>query len=88
MLLVFYFWDTYTVCNSVCVCVADPMPVWQRPLSAVSMLPQRKQLHSDPSHLRPLPAAGRGRGLCDADAWYGGAAEEGMCECVCVTLRL
>lgn len=64
-------------CVFVRVCV-DPVPVRQRPLSAVSMLPQWKQLHGDSSHLRLLPAAGSGHRLYNVDAWHGGAAEKGM----------
>lgn len=55
------------------------MSVRERPLSAVPMLPEWKQLHGDPSHLRPVLTAGSGRGLYYADAWHGGPAEEGMC---------
>lgn len=55
----------------------DPVPVRQRPLPAVSVLSQWKQLHGDPAHLRLLPAAGCGRGLRHADARHGGTTEEG-----------
>lgn len=57
---------------------ADPVSVRQRPLPAVSVLPQWKQLHGDSPHLCLLPPAGSGHRLHYADAWHGGPAEEGM----------
>lgn len=59
------------------------MPVRQRPLSAVSVLPQWKQLDGDSPHLRLLPAAGGGHRLHYVDAWHGGAAEEGTQDSPC-----
>lgn len=57
---------------------AGPVPMRQRSLPAVSMLPQWKQLHCDPPHLCLLPAARSRHRLHHVDAGHGDPAEEGM----------
>lgn len=58
--------------------LSDTMLVWKRPVPALPMLPQWKQLHHNAADLCLLSASWRERCLCDANTRHGRAAEEGQ----------